>query len=96
MTRDFYDGLAPYYHLLYPNWEASIGRQSRGLAHVLNEFSVPPGSDVLDAACGIGTQTLGLAQLGYRVTASDLSPRAVTRAREEAATRGLTIAFRRG
>ncbi len=93
MTQDFYDELAPYYHLLYPSWEASIDRQSRGLAHVLTEFAVPPGHDVLDAACGIGTQALGLAQLGYRVTASDLSPRAVNRAREEAATRGLTIAF---
>jgi SAM-dependent methyltransferase len=96
MTQDFYDELAPYYHLLYPNWEASIGRQSRGLAHVLSEFDVPPGSDVLDAACGIGTQALGLAQLGYRVTASDLSHRAVSRARVEAATRGLAIAFTTG
>jgi glycine/sarcosine N-methyltransferase len=93
MTQDFYDELAPYYHLLYPNWEASIGRQSRGLAHVLSEFDLPPGSNVLDAACGIGTQALGLAQLGYRVTASDLSPRAVSRAREEAAARGLAITF---
>ena len=93
MTQDFYDGLAPYYHLLYPNWDASVGRQSRGLAHVLGEFGVPPGSDVLDAACGIGTQALGLAQLGYRVTASDLSLRAVDRAREEAKTRGLSMAF---
>src|SRR5436190_4818563 len=93
MTQDFYDRLAPYYHLLYPNWDASVGRQSRGLAHVLGEFGVPPGSDVLDAACGIGTQALGLAQLGYRVTASDLSPRAVDRAREEAKTRGLSMAF---
>jgi SAM-dependent methyltransferase len=96
MTQDFYDELAPYYHLLYPNWDASIARQSRGLAHVLSEFDVPPGSDVLDAACGIGTQALGLAQLGYRVTASDLSPRAVSRAREEAVTRGLAIAFTTG
>ena len=28
-------------------------------------------SEVLDAACGIGTQSLGLAKLGYQVTASD-------------------------
>ena len=93
MTQDFYDGLAPYFHLLYANWDASIGRQSRGLAHVLGEFGVPPGSDLLDAACGIGTQALGLAQLGYRVTASDLSPHAVERARREAAMRGLSIIF---
>ncbi|HEX4469577.1 MAG TPA: class I SAM-dependent methyltransferase, partial [Gemmatimonadaceae bacterium] len=93
MTQDFYDRLAPYYHLLYPNWEASIARQSRGVAEVLDEFGVAPGSAVLDAACGIGTQALGLAQIGYRVTASDLSPAAVARARAEARSRGLAIAF---
>ena len=38
-------------------------------------------------------QALGLARLGYRVTASDLSPAAVQRAQTEAAQRGLSIAF---
>jgi glycine/sarcosine N-methyltransferase len=93
MTQDFYDQLAPYYHLLYPDWNASIARQSRGLAHVLDEFGVPAGRHILDAACGIGTQTLGLAQLGYHVTASDLSPGAVARARQEAKARGLEVSF---
>ena len=93
MTQDFYDQLAPFYHLLYPDWEASIARQSRGAAAVLSEFGVAPGSTILDAACGIGTQTLGLAQLGYRVTASDVSAGAVARARAEAESRGLVVAF---
>ena len=93
LTQDFYDQLAPYYHLLYPNWEASIARQASGLAAVLTEFGVPTGSSILDAACGIGTQSLGLAQLGYRVSASDISTAAVARAKQEAAERGLTIAF---
>jgi len=93
VTQDFYDRLAPYFHLLYANWEASITRQSQGLSRVLDEFGVGPGSAVLDAACGIGTQALGLAQLGYEVTASDLAPAAVARARVEAEARGLSIAF---
>ena len=93
MTQSFYDQLAPYYHLIYPNWEASIARQSRGLAAVLDEFGVAQGSAILDAACGIGTQSLGLAGLGYQVTASDLSPAAVARARSEAETRGLAVTF---
>jgi SAM-dependent methyltransferase len=93
MTREFYDGLAPYYDLLYANWEASITRQSAGLARVLGEFGVPPGSAVLDAACGIGTQALGLARLGYNITASDLSTAAVARARAEAEARGLAMTF---
>ena len=93
MAEAFYDEMAPFYHLLYPDWEASIARQSRGLATVLEEFGVPPGSRILDAACGIGTQTLGLAQLGYDVTASDLAPSAVARARTEADNRGLHVTF---
>lgn len=93
MTPGFYDQLAPYYHLLFPDWEASSERQSRGLAHVLGEFGVEPGSAVLDAACGIGTQTLGLAHLGYKMTASDLSPAAAMRARAEAHARRLGITF---
>jgi len=61
MTQSFYDALAPFYHLLYPDWEASGARQSQGIATVLEEFGISPGARILDAACGIGTQTLGLA-----------------------------------
>lgn len=50
MTQDFYNELAPYYHLLYPYRQASIARQSRGLAHVLTEFGAPPQSCKLTAA----------------------------------------------
>ncbi|HEV2178914.1 MAG TPA: methyltransferase domain-containing protein [Gemmatimonadaceae bacterium] len=91
--QGFYDELAPYYHLLYPDWEESMARQSRGLAHVLGDFGVPAGSSILDAACGIGTQSIGLAQRGYEVAASDIAPAAVERARAEAERRGLTITF---
>lgn len=48
---------------------------------------------ILDVACGIGTQALGLAALGHRVTASDLSAGAVKRAGREARSRGLAIRF---
>jgi SAM-dependent methyltransferase len=41
----------------------------------------------------VGTQTLGLAKLGYSVTASDISESAVERARREAEQRGLPIDF---
>jgi SAM-dependent methyltransferase len=49
---------------------------------------------ILDAACGIGTQSIGLASLGYTVTASDISSAAVERARNLAQQRQLTITFR--
>jgi tRNA/tmRNA/rRNA uracil-C5-methylase (TrmA/RlmC/RlmD family) len=35
---------------------------------------------VLDCACGIGTQALGLALRGHRVVGTDVSARAVVRA----------------
>lgn len=89
MTAPFYDDLAPLYHLLYPDWEASIARQGAQLASLLTANAVPPGASILDAACGIGTQTIGLAQHGFRVRASDVAPAAVTRARDELTRRGL-------
>ena len=48
---------------------------------------------VLDCACGIGTQSLGLATMGFEVTGCDVSSGAVQRARSEASKRGLSIPF---
>jgi SAM-dependent methyltransferase len=92
-TADFYDRLAPFYHLNYQDWEASIHRQAAALDALLRAEGVAPPAAVLDAACGVGTQSLGLAALGYRVTGSDLSPASVARAREEAAKRGVEVRF---
>ena len=89
MDPTFYDRLAPHYHLLYPDWEGSIERQGAALAALLEDVGVLPGDPVLDVACGIGTQTIGLLRRGYRVAASDLSAGAVERARAELRARGL-------
>ena len=87
----FYDALAPYYHFIYADWEGSIERQSNGLATVLGEFGVPASARLLDAAAGIGTQTIGLAGRGYDVTASDVSTAAIRRLEQEATRRQLSI-----
>jgi SAM-dependent methyltransferase len=89
VSAEFYDGLAPYYHLLYGDWNAAIAMQGDALARLLTEHGLAPGSRVLDAACGIGTQTLGLLQQGYAVQASDLSAGAIQRLQVELAHRGL-------
>ena len=89
--QDFYHQLAPFYHLLYPDWEASIERQARALDSMIKEFWGDWVTTILDVACGIGTQALGLTQLGYSVTASDLSATAVERARQEATRRKLDL-----
>jgi SAM-dependent methyltransferase len=85
----FYDALAPFYHLLYPDWEAAISRQGCALANLLGELGVERGATVLDAACGVGTQSLGLIKNGYRVIASDISPGAIARFKRELDARAL-------
>lgn len=93
MIENYYNDLTPYYKLIYPDWEASIKRQAAVLDSVIREFFGPAANRILDAACGIGTQSIGLAQLGYAVTASDISPAAIGQARQEAAQRALKIEF---
>lgn len=87
-----YDALAKNYHLIYEDWESSIRRQATVLTEILREqCRISPPSRILDCACGIGTQCLGLAQQGFLLTASDLSVAAVARARDEALARGLSV-----
>jgi len=89
MTAQFYDQLAPYYHLLYGDWERSVALQGEALSRLLGELGVASGSTVLDAASGIGTQTIGLLQQGYQVTASDVSPGAIERLKSKLSRRSL-------
>jgi SAM-dependent methyltransferase len=90
-VRAFYDELAPLYHLVYEDWESSVARQGAALASLIAEHWGADTRSILDAALGIGTQSLGLLARGYRVTGSDLSAGAVRRARREAAARGLPL-----
>ena len=92
-TADFYDKLAPFYHLIFENWQSSIARQATALDSIIRSAVGPYAHSVLDVACGIGTQAIGLAARGYRVTASDISAGAVQRARLESNQRNLTIEF---
>jgi SAM-dependent methyltransferase len=89
---DFYDRLAPFYHLIFADWEASIQRQAEALHGLIREAWGTDARRILDVACGIGTQALGLAGRGYAVTAADLSAGAVKRAQREAQQRRLDIA----
>ncbi|MFD4675412.1 methyltransferase domain-containing protein [Lentzea sp. NPDC058450] len=86
MTGAFYDALSGTYDLMFPDWDASMARQAAQLA----EF-VPAGARVLDCACGIGTQAIGLALRGYEVVGADLSPLAASRAVVEASARGVSV-----
>jgi SAM-dependent methyltransferase len=94
-TQSFYDDLASDYHLVYPDWDRSIERQAAALDTVIQSSLNRDRASVsvLDCSCGIGTQTIGLAKLGYRLRSTDLSPAAVARAKREADARGHEIAF---
>lgn len=85
----FYDELAPFYPLLYSNWDDAIARQGTALSSLLSELGVARGDTVLDAACGVGTQALGLLGQGHHVIASDLSVGAILRFKAELERRAL-------
>ena len=92
MNDSFYDELAESFHLIFDDWDAAILRQRDVLARLL---PVPAnGKRVLDCACGIGTQAIGLAMLGFSVEGSDPSDASINRARREATARGMKAEFR--
>jgi glycine/sarcosine N-methyltransferase len=86
----FYDELADDYHLIFADWDASIGRQALIIKRLLDQHGLGTGR-VLDASCGIGTQAIGLAQAGFDVTATDISEASVARCAREASKRGLRM-----
>ena len=92
LTR-FYDDLAEHYHLLYADWDAAVRRQGAMLDQLIGQLAGGGPKRVLDAACGIGTQAIGLALRGQVVIGSDLSSAAVERARREAKRLGAAVAF---
>jgi SAM-dependent methyltransferase len=51
------------------------------------------GGEALDLGCGPGRHAIPLARRGFRVTAVDLSPFHLARARERAARRGVSVEF---
>jgi SAM-dependent methyltransferase len=89
---DFYDELAPLYHLVYQDWAASLGLQGQQLDSII-ETEWPGSRKVLDLSCGIGTQTIGLACHGYSLVGSDISEKSVQRARQESIKHGTVIPF---
>jgi glycine/sarcosine N-methyltransferase len=93
-TKQFYDDLSSYYHLIFEDWNVSMARQGDALVQLIDSELGPiqvGGVRVLDAACGIGTQTLPLAARGFQLYARDPSPAAVVRLKREAEARRLVV-----
>ncbi len=89
----FYDELAASYHLIFEDWNRSIARQAAVIGPLLERYTARVSPYVLDCACGIGTQSIGLAQRGHIVVGSDLSGSAIARAKREAQVRNLDVKF---
>jgi len=89
----FYDQLSGDYHRLFEDWPRFVQRQGEALDRLLQTLLGSCPHSVLDCCCGIGTQAIALALRGYSVRATDLSAKAVERARREAQTYGVTIPF---
>src|ERR1700740_2735280 len=92
-SLDFYEALAEYYHLVFEDWDRSIERQAGILNPLILKDTGRCSVNLLDCACGIGTQAIGLAQDGHSVVACDSSRAAVDRAKHEARKRDLDVSF---
>ncbi len=85
ITQTFYDNLAPQYDKLFMDWQATTREQAALLDKLFTANGFVRSAHILDCACGIGTQAIGLARLGYDVTASDISDGALAEAKKRAA-----------
>ena len=92
-VTSFYDEMAESHHLIFRDWNWSIDWQAGILGPLIEREFEAGRLKILDCACGIGTQSLGLARRGHTVVGTDLSPGPIARARREAAQRGLSIRF---
>ena len=93
ITQSFYDNMASQYDKLFLDWEATTHEQAKILERIISDHGLKRDARVLDCACGIGTQAIGLAALGYDVTASDISDGELAEARARAEKGGVRIRF---
>lgn len=79
------------YEALYAHRDDQEARLLSELIH--HRFSPSGYPNLLDLACGRGRHTLNLARLGYAMTGLDLSPRALSIARQKLASQHLEADF---
>ena len=91
ITQTFYDNMATQYDKLFLDWQATTQEQAVILDRIFRTNGFDNSASVLDCACGIGTQAIGLAGLGYSVTASDISDGELAEAKVRAEQNGVTL-----
>ena len=93
IIQTFYDNMASRYDKLFLDWQATVREQALILDKLFADSGFNRTAKVLDCACGIGTQALGLAALGYPVTASDISDGELAEAAVRAEKNSLKVRF---
>ncbi len=86
--RQSFDDIATRFDNLFENADQLTDLEGQALDNVLKPYGA---SSVLDCAAGTGIQSIGLARLGYKVSASDISPRMVKVLAAKAATENLAV-----
>lgn len=71
-------------------WE--LGRPRKILVDLIESGRVQPGN-ALDLCCGLGTNTIYMAQKGFEVATTDISKHALRMAKENAKQTGVEIGF---
>lgn len=93
IIQTFYDNLASQYDKLFQDWNAATKEQSLILEQLFKDNGYDKKCEILDCACGIGTQAIGLAALKYNVTASDISDAELKEAKSRAIKNSVNICF---
>jgi len=93
IIQTFYDSMASQYDKLFLDWQATTQEQAEILSRIFKDNGFGYTAKVLDCACGIGTQAIGLASFGYHLTASDISDGELAEAKERAAKNNVNIHF---
>lgn len=94
ITQTFYNNLATQYDKLFLDWQGATREQADILDRIFKKEGFNLTANVLDCACGIGTQAIGIAALGYNVTGSDISEGELAEAKKRARDNKVEIDFK--
>ena len=101
-TADWLNHVRSVWNERAPDWDrmseenALSASRTADIARLAVALDLHHGSTLLDAGCGTGQFAIAFATLGCTVTAQDLAPGMVDRARVHARDRGVGITFRTG
>lgn len=93
IIQTFYNNIASQYDKLFFDWKVTTNEQAKLLDKIFRNNGYGLQSRILDCACGIGTQAVGLASLGYCMSASDISSGELEEARKRATESHVEICF---